>query len=105
MNIEARQWVREQTARTLIIDVDIHPKASAQDLRPFLSQRWWDHLQAYGARTRQGFAKGFPYPKSQPLASRRDSWPPGGGLPASDLDYAAESFPVRLEDNYVVVEA
>jgi hypothetical protein len=87
MNIEARQSVREQKSRNRIIDVDIHPKASADDLRPFLSKRWWDHLQIYGARTRQGFAKGFPYPKSQPLASRRDSWPPGGGLPASDLDF------------------
>ena len=87
MNIEARQLVREQKSRTAIIDVDIHPKASAEDLRPFLSARWWDHLQTYGSRGRQGFAKGFPYPKSQPLASRRDSWPPGGGLPASDLDF------------------
>jgi hypothetical protein len=69
MNIEARQLVGEQKSRTAIIDVDIHPKSSAEDLRPFLSQRWWEHLQAYGARNRQGFAKGFPYPKSQPLAS------------------------------------
>ncbi len=90
MNIEARQLVRgapERKVHAGIIDVDIHPKASEQDLRPFLSQRWWDHLRAYGARTRQGFAKGFPYPKSQPLASRRDSWPPDGGLPASNLDF------------------
>ena len=87
MNIEARQRLGEQKSRATIIDVDIHPKASAEDLRPFLSQRWWDHLQTYGTRGRQGFAKGFPYPKSQPLASRRDSWPPGGGLPASDLDF------------------
>jgi predicted TIM-barrel fold metal-dependent hydrolase len=87
MNVEARQLLREQSSRAKIIDVDIHPKASIEDLQPFLSRRWWDHLRTYGARTRQGFAKGFPYPKSQPLASRRDSWPPGGGLPASDLDF------------------
>ena len=87
MNIEATQLVRENKTRTKIIDVDIHPKASIEDLRPFLAKRWWDHLETYGARTRQGFAKGFPYPKSQPQASRRDSWPPGGGLPASDLDF------------------
>jgi hypothetical protein len=87
MNFEARELLREPKSRTTIIDVDIHPKASAEDLRPFLSARWWEHLQTYGNRGRQGFAKGFPYPKSQPLASRRDSWPPGGGLPASDLDF------------------
>jgi uncharacterized protein len=56
-------------------------------LRPYLSNRWWDYLQTYGQRQRHGYVKGFPYPKSQPLASRRDSWPPGGGLPASDLDF------------------
>src|SRR5258708_14795838 len=87
MNVEARQLVRESKSRTRIVDGDIQRKSSGEDLGPFLSQRWWDHLQAYGARTRQGFAKGFPYPKSQPLASRRDSWPPGGGLPASNLDF------------------
>jgi uncharacterized protein len=90
MNVEARQLIREQKVRPKIIDVDIHPKASIEDLRPFLSSRWWTHIQSYGARTRQGFAKGFPYPKSQPFASRRDSWPPGGGLPASDLDFMRE---------------
>jgi predicted TIM-barrel fold metal-dependent hydrolase len=87
MNIEVGARLREAGSRTRIIDVDIHPKASVEDLRPFLSSRWWNHLKTYGARSRQGFANGFPYPKSQPLASRRDSWPPGGGLPASDLDF------------------
>src|SRR5258708_39956100 len=83
MNVEARQFVRAQGSRTRIIDVDIHPKASAEDLRPFLSQRWWDHLQTYGARTRQGFAKGFPYPQESAAglaagfpASRRGAAPP-----------------------------
>ena len=73
MNIEARDLLREQPVRAKIIDVDIHPKSSVEDLRPFLSKRWWDHLEIYGARTRQGFAKGFPYPKSQPLAGRREA--------------------------------
>ena len=59
-------------------------------MRPYLSNRWWDHLQTYGQRQRHGYVKGFPYPKSQPLASRRDAWPPGGGLPASDLDFMRE---------------
>ena len=64
------------------------PKSTVEDLQP-LSQHsaGGSHLQTYGARTRHGFAKGFPYPKSQPQASRRDAWPPGGGLPASDLDF------------------
>ena len=91
MNIEVRQPVRgakdNGKARVSIFDCDIHPKSSLEDLRPYLSNRWWDYLQTYGQRQRHGYVKGFPYPKSQPLASRRDSWPPGGGLPASDLDF------------------
>ncbi|MGZ3310975.1 MAG: amidohydrolase family protein, partial [Xanthobacteraceae bacterium] len=90
MNIEVRQPQRGAKARVGIFDCDIHPKSSLEDLRPYLSNRWWDYLQTYGQRQRHGYVKGFPYPKSQPLASRRDSWPPGGGLPASDLDFMRE---------------
>ena len=79
MNIEVRQRVRgaqdSGKARVGIFDCDIHPKSSLEDLRPYLSNRWWDYLQTYGQRQRHGYVKGFPYPKSQPLASRRDSWP------------------------------
>lgn len=87
MNIEARHSARGQRSRLGVVDVDIHAKSSIEDLRPYLSNRWWDYLQTYGQRSRHGYAKGFPYPKMQPLAARRDSWPPGGGLPASDLDF------------------
>ena len=104
MNIEARQRLGEQKSRATIIDVDIHPKASAEDLRPYLSARWWDHLQTYGNRSRQGFAKGFPYPKSQPLASRRDSWPPDGGLPGSDVPFMREQLLDAYNIAYGVLE-
>ena len=98
MNIEVRQPERGAKefakefvkTRVGIFDCDIHPKSSLEDLQPYLSNRWWDYLQTYGQRQRHGYVKGFPYPKSQPLASRRDSWPPGGGLPASDLDFMRE---------------
>jgi predicted TIM-barrel fold metal-dependent hydrolase len=90
MNIELRQPERGSRARVGIFDCDIHPKNSVDDLRPYLSNRWWDYLQTYGQRQRHGLIKGYPYPKSQPLACRRDSWPPGGGLPASDLDFMRE---------------
>jgi predicted TIM-barrel fold metal-dependent hydrolase len=93
MNIDAKHASRERAgraARVGIVDCDIHPKSSLEDLRPYLSNRWWDYLQTYGNRMHHGYVKGFPYPKAQPLASRRDSWPPGGGLPASDLDFMRE---------------
>src|SRR5689334_6056866 len=92
MNIELRQPDVSQKTRLKVIDVDIHPKSGMEDLRPYLAQRWWDHYKTYGARTRQGFLKGFPYPKSQPIASRRDSWPPGGGLPGSDLNFMKQQY-------------
>lgn len=88
MNIQtARQTARSGRVKPAIIDVDIHPKSSLEDLRPFLSNRWWDYLQTYGNRSRHGYVKGFPFPKAQPQAARRDAWPPDGGLPGSDLDF------------------
>src|SRR5262245_50074155 len=92
MNIELREPDLRQKIRLKITDVDIHPKSAMEDLKPYLSKRWWDHHVTFGARTRQGFLKGFPYPKSQPIASRRDSWPPGGGLPASDLNFMKKQY-------------
>ena len=74
MNIQTRDLTGAQQVakiRTRIIDVDIHPKSSIEDLRPYLSNRWWDHLHTYGTRARQGFLSGYPYPKSQPQASRQ----------------------------------
>ncbi len=90
MNVEVRQPLRSQQARLGIVDCDIHPKNSLEDMRPFLSNRWWDHLQTYGLRPRHGFVKGFPFPKMTPIAARRDAWPPGGGQPGSDLDFMRE---------------
>ena len=80
----------EVLAKPLLVDVDLHPKlARLDDLRPYLTDRWWRHLTTYGARYRHGYAKGFPYPKVQPLACRRDAWPEGGGDPGSDLGLMA----------------
>lgn len=89
MNVEVRQPLRAQS-RLGIVDCDIHPKASVEHLRPYLSNHWWDHLQTYGLRPRHGFVKGFPFPKMTPIAARRDAWPPGGGQPGSDLDFMRE---------------
>jgi predicted TIM-barrel fold metal-dependent hydrolase len=93
MNVHVPQALRPADAKLNLIDCDIHPKVrSLEDIRPYLSSRWWDYLQTYGQRVRHGFAKGFPYPKSQPQAARRDAWPPSGGLPASDLDFMREQL-------------
>jgi uncharacterized protein len=90
MNLEVRSPQRAQTAGVGIVDCDIHPRTTLEDLRPFLSNRWWDYLQTYGRRSRHGYVAGYPYPKMTPSASRRDAWPPGGGLPGSDLGFMQE---------------
>ncbi len=72
--------------RLAVIDGDIHPAwRKPEDLKPYLSKYWWDHLQTYGSRRKNGSVYGEPYPKSAPLACRRDAWPEEGGRPGSSL--------------------
>jgi predicted TIM-barrel fold metal-dependent hydrolase len=74
--------------RLAIIDCDVHPAMrSTADLKPFLAQRWRQHLDAYGPRQPIPFTGCYPYPKATPALSRLDAWPPGGGPPGSDLDF------------------
>ena len=71
-----------------LCDVDIHPRAASRHaFDPWLSAAMRERLHTYGLRPRHGYVRGTPYPKSQPLASRRDAWAPGGGTPASDLGF------------------
>ena len=72
------------------LDCDFHPKLTIEQMRPHLSNQWWNYLQTIGARSRHGYAKGYAYPKMTPQAARRDAWPPTGGLPASDLDFVRQ---------------
>ena len=68
-----------------LIDCDVHnsPRSIA-DLLPYLSERW----KAYIGQS--GFAgpPGPTYPKGFANAARRDAWPPDGGPPGSDPDFA-----------------
>jgi uncharacterized protein len=78
----------EQSARLGLIDCDIHPMLrSPRALYPYLPQRWRDHLESYGASMRVPFVASPAYPKWTPALSRRDSWPPTGGPPGSDLAF------------------
>ena len=74
--------------RLRVIDCDVHPAMrSGAELDRWLSPRWQQHRREYGLRLRQPFATTYPYPKSAPALSRRDSWPPDGGPPGSDLAF------------------
>src|SRR5262249_32518891 len=81
--------VREPTAtqKLAIVDCDIHPVQRAKsDLAPFMSARWREHMATFGGHIRQGLWAGQNvYPRMMAGGRRRDSFPPNGGPPGSDL--------------------
>ncbi len=91
MNVDVlgRTLVRPAAQSKLAIaDCDIHPRVRGyKDVYPWLARRWQEHLEVFGASHRQPMEKGPAFPKAQPMASRRDAFPPGGGGPGSDLDF------------------
>src|SRR6266508_6076866 len=103
MNMELRQRLRPQQSRTGMVDCDIHPKLSIEEMRPFLSNQWASHLESYGLRPRHGFAKAYPMPKITPQAARRDAWPPAGGMPGSDLGFMREQLLDLYDMDYGVL--
>ena len=81
-------------SKLAISDCDIHPRPSgvgiggvSKSLYPYLSQRWIDHVEAFGITYRQQWEKGSSYPKGQPQACRRDAYLPDGRSPGSDLGF------------------
>ncbi len=94
MNVDVRQTSHPmaprpaQESRLGIVDCDIHPLPQAiSDITQHLPRRWREHAAEYGNHLRQPFFATTPYPRSQPALSRRDSWPPNGGPPGSDLAF------------------
>ncbi|MGH7152296.1 MAG: amidohydrolase family protein, partial [Acetobacteraceae bacterium] len=84
-------------ARLGIIDCDVHHALrSSSDLYPYLAQKWRDHLDTYGSRRTVPFIGSSPYFKSAPALSRKDTWPPVGGPPGSDLAFLRQ----QLLDRY-----
>ncbi|MGH7079374.1 MAG: amidohydrolase family protein [Acetobacteraceae bacterium] len=76
------------TARLGIIDCDIHPMLRSDvALHPYLARRWREELETFGFRSCQPYLRSHSFPKATPALSRRDSWPPAGGPPGSDLSF------------------
>jgi hypothetical protein len=50
MNIEVRAREHGQNTRLDIVDCDFHPKLTIEQMRPFLSNQWWNYIQTYGNR-------------------------------------------------------
>ena len=81
--------ISKTRARMAIADCDIHPSPKSVEIEifPFLSKRWQEYMKTYGVIYRQGFPTGPAFPKGQPNAARRDSYPASGGKPGSDLAF------------------
>jgi len=99
---ELRAVTPVAASRLGIADCDLHlgPRSIA-DLYPFLTARWRRHIETYGMAHRTGYADGAPaFPKSAPMAARRDAWPPDGAPPGSNLDFTRtqhlDAFNVQL---------
>lgn len=86
-------------ARLGIIDCDIHPGFSKPgELSPFLPLRWREYVKDYGLRNPNPLVGALPYPRMN-LGMRRDSYPPDGGDPASDLAFMQQQLldPLNIE--------
>jgi uncharacterized protein len=101
MTVQTRtELARPVTSRMAIADCDIHPRQRPGCLDPWLPKQWQEHAALFGLPSRHGMATGSPYPKSQPNASRRDSYPPEGGRPGSSLSFMQAQ---HLDANNVVL--
>jgi uncharacterized protein len=95
MNVEAwdpRVSAGKAESRLAIADCDLHlGPPSVSDLFPHMPARWARHIQTYGMAHRTAFADGAPaFPKSAPMAARRDAWPPDGAPPGTNLTFTRE---------------
>jgi uncharacterized protein len=88
----------------MLIDCDVHNAVSSdEELRVYLPRRWRRHLDLVGSRTFSPFTKGYAYPKAARFASRRDAWPPTGGLPGSDLEFMRAQLLDAYDVEYAVL--
>ncbi|MFL5285699.1 MAG: amidohydrolase family protein, partial [Rhodopila sp.] len=104
MNAPLEAPVRAADSTLGIIDCDIHPYPKPGAFNPYLSERWRRHLAEYGKFNCGPYADRGTYPRFQPNLSRRDSWPPNGGLPGSDVSFLREQLLDRYNIAYGVLE-
>jgi len=82
-----------------VVDCDIHPAFSKPgELAAFLPERWKAHVRDFGMPTPNVYVGALAYPRLA-HGMRRDSYPPAGGPPASDLSFMQEQLldPLNIE--------
>src|ERR1700682_560229 len=73
--------------RRALIDCDFHNELDTiKDLYPYLSQRWRDHIDAYGTRGPGGAY----YPRF--MDHRADARPPSGRRSGSEVAFSRQDF-------------
>jgi predicted TIM-barrel fold metal-dependent hydrolase len=87
-----------------IVDCDVHPFPRPGALNRYLSERWRRHLAEYGKFNCGIYADRGTYPRFQPFLSRRDSFPPDGSPPGSDVGFLREQLLDRYNIVYGVLE-
>jgi uncharacterized protein len=107
MNEIAREPDLAMAQKVKIVDCDIHPALTSRDeLVKYLPARWQEHARDFGMRTASPTNGAMPYPRISPgNGMRRDSWPPNGGPPASDLGFLQEQLLDGLGIDYGILQA
>ncbi|HVZ08217.1 amidohydrolase family protein [Rhodopila sp.] len=104
MNAPVSVAARDASSLLGLIDCDIHPYPKAGALNRYLSERWRNHVFQYGKFNCGPYADRGSYPRFSPNTSRRDSWPPNGGLPGSDVDFIRTQLLDPYNIEYGVLE-
>ena len=72
----------------MIVDCDLHPLMTGKEMeRRYLAPEWHEFSDLYGSFERHPFANLNPYPGIEPNISRRDAYPPEGGVPGTSLSF------------------
>src|SRR3954466_5045047 len=78
---------RTRRVRPALIDCDFHNELdSIKDLYPYLSQRWREHIEAFGTRSPAGSDS----PRF--MDPREDARPPSGRRSGSEVAFSRSNF-------------
>jgi len=89
-----------------VVDCDVHPGfSSPTEILNYLPEQWKAHVRDYAMRTPNPFLGAMIYPRMTPgNGMRRDSWPPNGGPPASDLDFLRKQLLEECGIDYGILQ-
>ena len=99
MSVPQGVVVSKTNAKLGIIDCDFHNAIdSEQDLFPYLSQRWQQHIRTFGISNYGGAY----YPRF--MDDRADEWPPSGRRAGSEVGFSGQ-FSDRHNIVYAIINS